>query len=76
MLSAKTPCLFITSSRISDALVHYFSTTATQHMGALTKVAKPQLHLIRGVRIPILLPGKRSWRRTCLRCLESSSLDT
>ena len=36
----------------SDALVHYFSTTATQHMGALTKVAKPQLHLIRGVSIP------------------------
>lgn len=35
-----------------NALVHYFSTTATQHMGALTKVAKPQLHLIRGVSIP------------------------
>ena len=35
-----------------DVLVHYFSTTATQHMGALTKVAKPQLHLIRGVSIP------------------------
>ena len=35
-----------------DALVHYFSTTATQHMGALTKVAKPELHLIRGVNIP------------------------
>ena len=36
-----------------DALVHYFSTTATQHMGALTKVAEPQLHLIRGVNIPV-----------------------
>ena len=36
----------------SEALVHYFSTTATQHMGALTKVAKPQLHLVRGVGIP------------------------
>lgn len=36
----------------SDALVHYFSNTATQHMGALTKVAKPELHLIRGVSIP------------------------
>ena len=36
----------------SDALVNYFSTTATQHMGALTKVAKPELHLIRGVNIP------------------------
>jgi len=36
----------------ADALVHYFSTTATQHMGALTKVAKPELHLLRGVDIP------------------------
>ena len=36
----------------SDALVHYFSTTATQHMGALTGVAKPELHMIRGVNIP------------------------
>ena len=36
----------------SDALVHYFSTTATQHMGALTKVAKPELHLIRGDSVP------------------------
>jgi hypothetical protein len=35
-----------------DALVDYFSTTATQHMGALTKVARPQLHLIRGINIP------------------------
>jgi quinol monooxygenase YgiN len=34
------------------ALMHYFSTTATQHMGALTKVAKPKLHLIRGTSIP------------------------
>jgi len=36
----------------ADALVHYFSTTATQHMGALTKVAKPELHLFRGTSIP------------------------
>jgi quinol monooxygenase YgiN len=35
-----------------DALVHYFSTTATQHMGALAGVAEPQLHLIRGANIP------------------------
>jgi len=35
-----------------DALIHYFNTTASQHMGALTKVAKPQLHLIRGTSIP------------------------
>jgi len=36
-----------------DALVHYFSTTATQHMAARAKVAKPELHLIRGVSIPV-----------------------
>jgi quinol monooxygenase YgiN len=35
-----------------DAVVHYFSTTATQHMGPLTKVAEPQLHLIRGLEVP------------------------
>ena len=35
-----------------DALLHYFSTTATQHMQALTAVAKPGLHLVRGVSIP------------------------
>ena len=34
------------------ALVHYFSTTATQHMAPLTAVAKPELHLIRGTSIP------------------------
>ena len=38
--------------RNADALVHYFSTTATEHMAALTKVAKPDLHLIRGASIP------------------------
>jgi len=36
----------------ADALVNYFATTATRHMGALTAVAKPQLHLIRGLNIP------------------------
>jgi quinol monooxygenase YgiN len=36
-----------------DALLHYFSTTATQHMGALTAVARPGLHLVRGVSIPV-----------------------
>jgi quinol monooxygenase YgiN len=35
-----------------DALVHYFSTTATQHMDALTSVAKPELHLVRGTSVP------------------------
>ena len=36
-----------------EALIHYFATTATQHMKALTKVAKPDLHFIRGTNIPI-----------------------
>lgn len=35
----------------SESLLNYFSTTATEHMGALSKVAKPQLHLVRGVSI-------------------------
>jgi quinol monooxygenase YgiN len=35
-----------------DALIHYFSTTATQHVADLTKIAVPQLHLIRGTSIP------------------------
>jgi quinol monooxygenase YgiN len=35
-----------------DALVHYFSTTATQHMAALTAVASPEIHLVRGTEIP------------------------
>ena len=36
----------------ADALAHYFSDTATQHMAALTAVAKPGLHLVRGSKIP------------------------
>ncbi|MFT5457770.1 MAG: quinol monooxygenase YgiN [Myxococcota bacterium] len=36
----------------ADALIHYFSTTATQHMGALKAVATPELHLVRGVEVP------------------------
>ena len=36
----------------SDALVHYFSTTATEHLGPLTAVAKPDLHLVRGLTVP------------------------
>jgi len=35
----------------SDALVDYFSSIGTEHMVALTKVARPQLHMIRGVKI-------------------------
>jgi hypothetical protein len=35
-----------------DALVDYFSTTATQHMAVLTAVAKPEIHLVRGTQIP------------------------
>jgi quinol monooxygenase YgiN len=36
----------------ADSLLDYFSTTATEHMKALTAIAKPEIHLIRGVRIP------------------------
>ena len=36
----------------ADALKNYFSTTATEHMGALTKVATPQLHIVRGASVP------------------------
>jgi quinol monooxygenase YgiN len=35
-----------------DALVHYFSTTATEHMGPLTAVARPDVHLVRGMTVP------------------------
>ena len=34
-----------------DALIDYFNTTATKHMQDLTAVAKPDVHLIRGVKI-------------------------
>ncbi|MDJ0925756.1 MAG: hypothetical protein QNJ77_14465 [Acidimicrobiia bacterium] len=34
--------------RNSDALLHYFSSTATEHMSALTAVARPELHMVRG----------------------------
>jgi len=34
-----------------DALVNYFSTTATQHMKPLLKIARPDTHLVRGVNI-------------------------
>jgi len=39
--------------RDADALVRYFARTATEHMGALTGVARPELHLVRGVEIPV-----------------------
>ena len=35
-----------------ESLLEYFSTTATEHMQALTSVAKPGIHLIRGNSIP------------------------
>ncbi|MDW3179863.1 MAG: hypothetical protein R8J94_20905 [Acidimicrobiia bacterium] len=35
----------------ADALVHYFESTATEHMTALMKVAKPLTHLVRGENI-------------------------
>ena len=34
------------------ALEHYFSTTATEHMGALSAVATPDLHIVRGIEVP------------------------
>jgi len=34
------------------ALVNYFSTTATEHVQALSKVAKPEIHLVRGATVP------------------------
>ncbi len=34
-------------------LISYFSATATQHMDALREVARPELHLVRGARIPV-----------------------
>jgi len=36
----------------ANAFVNYFGTTATEHMGALSAVATPQLHLVRGLDIP------------------------
>jgi quinol monooxygenase YgiN len=36
----------------AEAALGYFSSTATEHMEALFKVAKPQLHLMRGLMIP------------------------
>ena len=35
----------------ADSLVDYFNTTATEHVAALTAVAKPDIHLIRGVKL-------------------------
>ena len=34
-----------------ESLLTYFSTTAAEHVEALTKVAKPEMHLIRGVAL-------------------------
>ncbi|NNF63529.1 MAG: hypothetical protein HKN07_04645 [Acidimicrobiia bacterium] len=36
----------------ADAMIDYFATTATEHMAALAAVAKPDLHMIRGIEIP------------------------
>lgn len=36
----------------ADALVDYFSTTATEHLTALTSVAKAELHIVRGLDPP------------------------
>ena len=36
----------------SDSFIKYFSKTATNHARALGKVAKPDIHLVRGINIP------------------------
>ena len=36
----------------ADAVGDYFATTATEHMAALTSVARPELHMVRGASIP------------------------
>lgn len=38
--------------RDEDALLHYFGETATAHAEALMEVAKPELHLVRGIDVP------------------------
>ncbi|NQU35616.1 MAG: hypothetical protein HQ521_20510 [Bacteroidetes bacterium] len=38
----------------TDALVNYFTKTGTDHLDALTKIAKAKLHLVRGTKIPAL----------------------
>ena len=35
----------------TDSLIDYFNTTASEHVAALSAVAKPDIHLIRGVEI-------------------------
>ena len=35
----------------ADSLVDYFNSTATEHVAALTAVAKPDIHLVRGVKL-------------------------
>lgn len=35
----------------ADSLLNYFNTTATEHFPALTAVAKPDIHLIRGMKL-------------------------
>ena len=54
MLLAKTRCLFTTFSWTPTPWFTIFPLQRRRHMGALTKIAKPQLHLIRGVSIPAL----------------------
>ena len=56
-----------------DALVHYFSTTATEHMSALTRVAKPELHFVRGVNIPTSVREALSAKK-CANCIWGVSL--
>ncbi len=43
--------------RDAEALENYFSTTAAEHVSALTSVAKPELHMVRGVQVPDSIKG-------------------
>ncbi len=38
--------------RDPDSLIHYFSTVASEHMAALSSVARPELHMVRGAVVP------------------------
>ncbi len=59
-----------------DALVHYFSTTATTAHGRAHRDRQASVTPHSWSQHPPLLRGKRYLRRTCLGCLENSFLDT
>ena len=43
--------------RSPEAVEHYFGDTATRHAQALLGVAKPELHLVRGLQVPASVRG-------------------